>query len=820
MAWRLPCCGKSATEGVHSPSCDDAGARPPERVGGTTLLEQRRRSPSQLEADGVSKEPPRVLELPGASRLRRAQTSGPAQQPAPNSSPGPGLPRTCIAPRVLCRSSSLASKSATAPIKAESVLELSCDFLCIRTMHVSYLDRAGERRHCSQTGYSVKIFLPQPAADVEVTFSVVGGAAVHRVDRTQAGQPWVKDELGSFIPEKFTYHSPPEHVQFFIRGSSLHSFVAGVDERQRSESLLEMVSRDFACIRTMRVEYVDDAGERQLLTSSGYNIKFHLPSSARDVEVTFAVVGGLPVYKVDRRDPTLPWVQDANGLRPLESFCYESCPQCVQYEIRGYAWQAHISHVQEQAVRSSSLEEVPTHGSCGGLRPEEDGRELFDGAPDGVPGVGGIVDLHQPHSEFLLPAEVLLFEPTSAEIFQRSDPSRKGARLIFLNTPLSDAETESLAELRELLVRRGILAAASDPLPRYMQTHALRMLQTCKFQPAKVLDMMKVFVSERVRRLPIAEADVIDDLRTGFIYWHGRDRKCRPCLVFRLERLGHLARDKERAIRAVIFALEYALRFAMVPGRVENWVVLVDVQNIMASLSPLFLSTFISTAAAIGATLEKVYCGRMVWTKIVNMPGSSMIVKAINSVIPTEKKCKISFHADGAAALAEHFEPNQLERRFGGSAPDLDPDETYPFHFFPNPRGRAAYARAEAEEGSPMEPMAEASVESARSERRSLDEVEHFSMHEAAGIAFHEGLLWDESSCAARSRWLEQALASGLPPEAAEALKAKCGRKAVVCRTLSDWMALVNPKALNHECMARASCSDGAAIPERAPLQL
>merc|ERR1711972_196341 len=200
--------------------------------------------------------------------------------------------------------------------------------------------------------------------------------------------------------------------------------------------------------------------------------------------------------------------------------------------------------------------------------------------------------------------------------------------------------------------------------------------------------MMQIAVKERVRRLPIAEEDVLPDLNKGFIYWHGRDRKCRPCLVIRLERLGEMATDKERAVRTVMFTLEYALRFAMVPGRVENWVVIIDLANVMRTISPLRIGSMAATAAAIGTTLEKVYCGRMVWLKIVNMPGG--LARIVDGLIPTEKKDKVSFPSDAAAELLEQMEPHQLESRYGGTAPDLAPDETYPFHFFKNPQGQAA----------------------------------------------------------------------------------------------------------------------------------
>jgi len=708
--------------------------------------------------------PPATLSAPA----RDASISGTKAPLSRSSSPAVSVKRIC-----------------TGTKQAEVLLEMSCDKLCVRTIHVTYTDSAGNQQHCSQSGYNVKMFLPASSTDVKVSFSVVGGGRICKVDREDPKAPWVRDADGRSVPETFFYTSCAQHIQYFIRGPSLHSWVAQVDERQRMEGLLEMVSRDIQCVRKMDVAYSDEQGARQQWSGSGYNVKYHLPMSARDVEVTFSVVGGRKVCRVDRRDPQLPWIEDANGQRPLEGFFYERCPQCVQFDIRGPSLHAYISRVQEQHDCTTITDAVP------GQR--VDTADLFAVAPEEVPGIGGIINLKKPHSEYLLPAEVILFEPTKNEIFQNGDASKANSRQIFLNTPLSAAENAALGELHRLLAKRGMAASEASAFPRYMESHALRILQTCKFNVPKAVDMMKTAVRERVRRLPIAEEDVLPDLKNGFIYWHGRDRKCRPCLVIRLERLGEMATDKERAVRVVMFALEYALRFAMVPGRVENWVVIIDLANITRLISPLKFGSMASTAAAIATTLEKVYCGRMVWLKIVNMPGG--LARIVNGLIPAEKKEKVSFPTDVAAELLEQMEPHQLESRYGGTAPDLAPDQTYPFRFFKNPRGKAALLKEHPTD----------SLSSGKGE------PEDFSMHESTQLVFHEGLLWDDSSAEARARWLEHAKVSSLTPDSASALSEFQQPQELVqpCRDMERWLTLVNPTAVTSSYTRRMTEQDG-----------
>eukprot|EP00418_Pyrodinium_bahamense_P025130 CAMPEP_0179144916 /NCGR_PEP_ID=MMETSP0796-20121207/69872_1 /TAXON_ID=73915 /ORGANISM="Pyrodinium bahamense, Strain pbaha01" /LENGTH=218 /DNA_ID=CAMNT_0020845233 /DNA_START=10 /DNA_END=666 /DNA_ORIENTATION=- len=207
--------------------------------------------------------------------------------------------------------------------------------------------------------------------------------------------------------------------------------------------------------------------------------------------------------------------------------------------------------------------------------------------------------------------------------------------------------------------------------------------------------------------------------------------------------------------------------------------------------------------AAIGTSLEKVYCGRMVWIKIVNMPGGSFLSKAINSAIPAEKKDKISFPRD-IEDVAAHFEPNQLEKRYGGAASNLEPEETYPFHFFPHPRGEVAV-----HESTCVSDFSHKAAQLLRG-TSSLRDTEDFSLHESTHRVFHEGQLWDDSSEAARQRWLPGALAgTSLSPAAAEALKGMTGGASVEpCRDVDRWLELLNPAAIRHQKNERDDASN------------
>lgn len=377
---------------------------------------------------------------------------------------------------------------------------------------------------------------------------------------------------------------------------------------------------------------------------------------------------------------------------------------------------------------------------------------LFAKGLTNVPAIGGCIDLDAGHSSHLLPAEVVLFEPSESEIFNiPGDKAGFGSRLIFLNTPLLDQEQKALKEFHaslhnqhlQMLKKKKAGEVVEDDhegeFPVYIRLQALRILQQRKFDVKKATDDIANHFKERVQRLPLREADMLQDLAKGFIYWHGRDKMCRPCLVIRIERLGELKGDKERAVRLVLFVLEYGIRNAMVPGRVENWVVIIDLENATSAISFTQIPSLASTAAGLANILESVYCGRMRFVNIVNMP--AMMASIVTRLIPAEKQKKVCIVKNIVAELAQGFEPNQLEQRYGGISPDLSPAQTYPFQFFPSCRGSSK-------------------IESSTT-----------SMHELCSRKYHEGALWDDSSPAIRERWLESAKTCvALTPQAAEYL--------------------------------------------------
>lgn len=372
--------------------------------------------------------------------------------------------------------------------------------------------------------------------------------------------------------------------------------------------------------------------------------------------------------------------------------------------------------------------------------------------------IGGIVLGSTRQSQYLLTPEVVLFEPSATDIHRGGAPAtegKPGTRLIFLNTPLTAAEQRDLAVLHRAVEKDQVLSRLGDSeFPYWVRIHALRILQQAKGRVDKAITMMLTHLELRVKKIPVMEDSILQDLQHGFAYFHGRDRSCRPVVVLRFERISRFSNDVEKAFKVLFFVFEFAVRHLMVPGRIENWVCIVDLRNTGPSISSLRI------CRDIFRLLEEVFCGRNVLAKVLHLP---WIIRAIvMAFIPEDKKTKVEFVCESEIqnVMRKLCEPHQLEQQYGGTAPNVEKGEAYPFRFFPHCQRSGS--------GSP-----------------------HESLHNFTDQTFHEGYLWDN---AAKAEWQKGAEQHALTPAASAALNACIQTRVEPCRTMERWFESVNPK--------------------------
>ncbi|CAE7704506.1 unnamed protein product [Symbiodinium pilosum] len=410
---------------------------------------------------------------------------------------------------------------------------------------------------------------------------------------------------------------------------------------------------------------------------------------------------------------------------------------------------------------------------------------LFEEA-HAAPAIGGLV-LTQALHEYTLPPEVVLYEPSPHDIHRGGVPAAEGKtgnRLIFLNVPLLDYEQKALRNLHDALKDEKALAPEGDGIiPSYVRLHALRILQQSKLRVDKALSTISTHLEMRVQKMPVHEESVLNDLKGGMMYWHGRDRSCRPILVWRMEKITKF--DADRATRMMLFILEFAVRYLLVPGRVENWVLIVDLAG--CGLSMAAGSAFRTICRNVTRLLEEVYCGRNFTTKIFHMP--SIVRAIVNSLIPEDKKSKVEFVADAdiAKSMRQLCEPNQLEEQYGGTAPNVREGTAFPFRFFPHCRGPNSG-------GSPPLP----------------------SLHDVTDRSFHEGFSLDLFE-KAQAIWRPFIGRQPLTKMGAETVSKLLEQTIAPTETLDQWLSLQDSAGRYTAHKALAKAADDAAeqvVPE------
>lgn len=264
---------------------------------------------------------------------------------------------------------------------------------------------------------------------------------------------------------------------------------------------------------------------------------------------------------------------------------------------------------------------------------------------------------------FSLPQEALSFTPDANAVVARF-ANGDSERMIFCCTPLEEHEQRWLSQCREETRHRGLALMPSFTVA------AGRFVGDEKGNHKKAIDRIEAAQGWRLnffRDGPITDPSVETDLAMGAIYFCGRDRMLRPALVVRPARVPASFIDEkcaEKFNRAFLFCMEYFLKYMIVPGKVENVCVVIDLKGMRLSQVPPW-----SALMQIKTVLSQQNAGRVFRFYICNMPWVLRAVSSLVQAAMTERQQqKIVFVHDFARLRAE-FASQQLETDFGGSAP-------------------------------------------------------------------------------------------------------------------------------------------------------
>lgn len=264
--------------------------------------------------------------------------------------------------------------------------------------------------------------------------------------------------------------------------------------------------------------------------------------------------------------------------------------------------------------------------------------------------------------EFLIPSEAFAYTPGPDDIL-KPVPGGRPVRLIFGDLELTPPELEALKEIREIMKEDKVLAnAAVFADDRYV----IRFLQGNDWDVPKCLLDMKRHLHWRAHHLPVQRTAVEALLPRGFMYIHGRDNAYRPIIVIRCKRL--IESNVKEVMPVVIFWLEFTLGKLLVKNKVEQWRVVIDLEECSITSAPIGILKHVCD------TLTRNYRGRLFGMLILNAGFLfRSIWQIVSVVLPERTKSKIKLTPSCSdEEFLSSVSRNQLEKRYGGTCPNSE----------------------------------------------------------------------------------------------------------------------------------------------------
>jgi len=240
--------------------------------------------------------------------------------------------------------------------------------------------------------------------------------------------------------------------------------------------------------------------------------------------------------------------------------------------------------------------------------------------------------------------------------------AKKSVRKIFSDVKMNEEEQKKLKEFEELIVKEKVeLPSDWNPVDTF------RFMYSGKLDLKKSLKIMKQHL--QWRELP--ERGVIDPpakkfIDEGIIYISGRDKQYRPIIIINLYRVDLKIMSLKDIIEALCFVLDVCRKYYFVPGKVENWVIFLELNHggIFDFPTKVLKSINEITSVNYTSTLDRFFI----------MNPSSVLKKTwslVSSFIDPETAGKISMVTKSEyPQLLERISKDQLLQKYGGTLPE------------------------------------------------------------------------------------------------------------------------------------------------------
>ncbi len=187
---------------------------------------------------------------------------------------------------------------------------------------------------------------------------------------------------------------------------------------------------------------------------------------------------------------------------------------------------------------------------------------------------------------------------------------------------------------------------------------------------------VKIIAKNNLNEKFILNRNVDLILNSGFIYLHGVDNQYRPNIVIRPEIYFELNKNKKFNFQlkdwldSCIFILEICINFLLIQGQIENWNLIIDLNNVYLFYLPKEINKILNI-------IQNIYKYRLNRIYILNINHvTSILWKMVKNIFGSyiDKKFTIVNSKNNFFELFENIKKEQIEIKYGGYAKNIEFD--------------------------------------------------------------------------------------------------------------------------------------------------
>ena len=259
--------------------------------------------------------------------------------------------------------------------------------------------------------------------------------------------------------------------------------------------------------------------------------------------------------------------------------------------------------------------------------------------------------------------------PNENDILIKNKNPKDNYRFIFNGIEKTPFEKQKMEEFNKYVKEKEKQKKEGNFLPEWwIESDTLRYLQATNYDIKKVYSLIKDNLKSTENARKVIDKRIRYILNYGFLYMYGRDVHFRPIIIVEvkksIELLDKLGYTFDELSQSMLFFMNYIVNYILIPGQIENWILICDLKEVGLSKLPQFKSIL--------SSLSKFRC-RVFRNYILNL--SRIIRFATGSVLnllgSNSAKKIIIVENNKYQILQEFIRKENLQRKYGGTAPDV-----------------------------------------------------------------------------------------------------------------------------------------------------